>query len=104
MGIFDFLKSGKKQQLSDALADGALIVDVRSASEFSSGHVTGSSNIPLEQVGSHFKKWQQDNETIIFCCASGIRSGKAANQARSAGITALNGGGWVSLRKVVSIV
>ena len=37
------------------------------------------------------------NKSIIFCCASGVRSGQATSIAKFRGIESHNGGGWRSL-------
>lgn len=100
MGIFSFFRKGnKKQAIVEAVAHGAMIVDVRSAGEFQSGHVAGAVNVPLPEVESHFSKWAAAGKTVVFCCASGIRSGTASKKAVNAGLTAFNGGGWQSLNQ-----
>ena len=47
-------QSAREEALRDAIARGALAVDVRSASEFAAGHLRGSINVPL---GSSFLGW-----------------------------------------------
>jgi len=37
------------------------------------------------------------NKPIVFCCASGMRSGSAASMLKREGIEAYNGGSWVNL-------
>ncbi|MGB3468710.1 MAG: rhodanese-like domain-containing protein [Cyclobacteriaceae bacterium] len=102
MGIFDFLnQNNKAENIKDFLEANAVVVDVRSASEYAGGHIDNSVNIPLDTVGDHFGKWSKDKTQVIFCCASGMRSGTAAKKAKSAGVNAINGGGWTSLRKKV---
>ena len=76
---------------------GAYIVDVRTLDEFNSGNIKGSTNIPLGTIKSKIKKIEKLNKAVIFCCASGIRSGKATSIAKAKGIEAYNGGGWRSL-------
>ncbi|MCF8423717.1 MAG: rhodanese-like domain-containing protein, partial [Bacteroidia bacterium] len=56
--------------LSQLIKDGAIIVDVRSKAEFATGHVKGSINIPLEQIGTSVEKLKSHNH-IITCCRSG---------------------------------
>lgn len=102
MGLFDFLGFGKKkEQLAAALQAGAVIIDVRSPGEFQGGHVKGAKNYPLEGVGKHFSELKKKGKPVVFCCASGMRSGNATQQAKSAGLEAYNGGGWSALNKVV---
>ena len=79
------------------LNDGACIIDVRTLSEFNSGNIVGSKNIPLHNIKLNIKKLEKLNKVVIFCCASGIRSGQATSIAKSKGIEAYNGGGWRSL-------
>ena len=103
MGLFSFLGSGKKKKaIDEAIAAGALIVDVRSPGEFQSGHVAGAENIPLQAIDKHLSRWQSTGRMIIFCCASGMRSGSAAQKASKAGIAAINGGGWKGLERMLN--
>lgn len=81
------------------IAEGAYIVDVRTAREFSGGKIIDSKNVPLDKIKSKLKKMQQINKPVIFCCASGMRSGQATSIAKANGIEAYNGGGWSSLNR-----
>ena len=51
MGLFSAI-FGKtdNSQLSEAIKDGAFLVDVRTPDEFSAGSVKGAINIPLDKV------------------------------------------------------
>jgi len=56
----------------------ALVIDVREANEFASGHVLGAKNVPLarmETAGADFMK-KKDRPVIVYC-DGGDRSGKA---------------------------
>lgn len=87
-----------KINYSELVKNGAIIVDVRSKNEFSSGNIPGSLNIPLDQIGTNLGKLSDKNKTIITCCASGMRSAAAKNVLKSKGYTNVhNGGGWYSL-------
>lgn len=78
---------------------GAVIVDVRSKSEFAGGHVKGSINIPLDTLPHNLNKLKDKNKPVITCCASGMRSASAKGILKSSGYTEVhNGGGWMSLR------
>jgi phage shock protein E len=77
---------------------GALILDVRTPSEFKSGHIKGAVNVPLQVLDQQLTKLDK-NETIITCCASGMRSGSAKNLLQSNGFVVHNGGGWQSLQR-----
>lgn len=97
MGIFSNL-FGKNKQLQEFIEKDAIILDVRTKVEFAGGAIKGSKNIPVQQLPqrlSEVKKW---NKPVIACCASGMRSSKAASILNQNGIEAINGGGWSSLQ------
>lgn len=80
--------------LKELIKDGALIVDVRTPSEFACGHAKGSVNIPLDKVATQLAKFR-DKKNIIVCCQSGGRSGQAKVILEKNGISnVVNGGGW----------
>ncbi len=83
---------------SEVMKTGAIIVDVRSAQEYQSGHIKGSVNIPLDKLVHNFSKLKDKNKPIITCCASGMRSASAKSILQNNGYTEVyNGGGWNSL-------
>ncbi|MEL7530858.1 MAG: rhodanese-like domain-containing protein [Bacteroidota bacterium] len=96
--MLDFLKnilgSGPKVDIGEWIQNGAVIIDVRTPREFKGGHVKGSQNIPLNEIGGKIEKIKKMNKAVITCCASGARSGSAASKLRAAGIEAVNGGPW----------
>ena len=99
MGMFSFIFGNKRKKIQDYVQRGAVIVDVRSKGEYLGGAISGSKNIPLQQIGikaTEIKKW---NKPVILCCSSGMRSGSAAGILKGKGVEAMNGGGWISLSK-----
>lgn len=103
--MFAFLKklfgSGNKEQILDLLRQRAIILDVRTVGEFKQGHVKGSVNVPLDQLRGQLNRLKKQQKPIVACCATGRRSGMAAGMLREAGITAVNGGGWQSVRNLI---
>tara|TARA_B100000700_G_C14905596_1_gene789545 strand:+ start:752 stop:1063 length:312 start_codon:yes stop_codon:yes gene_type:complete len=97
MSIFKKIFENNIVDFNQLLKDGACIIDVRTSEEFSSGNIMDSKNIPLDEIKSNIKKIEKLNKAVIFCCASGIRSGQATSIAKSKGIEAYNGGGWKDL-------
>lgn len=100
MGIFSAL-FGKKEKvdLGQLIANGALILDVRTPGEYTTGHIKGSKNVPLDKITIQATKMKKD-QVIITCCASGMRSASAKGILKNAGFTNVhNGGSWTSLRK-----
>ena len=81
------------------LDNGGIIIDVRSEAEFYSGHIENSLNIPLGNLSSKIDQFNDKDQPIITCCASGMRSAGAARILSAKGYTnVVNGGGWSSLQ------
>ena len=95
----------KKQQMTDtntlasALAQGAIVVDVRNPEEYAGGHYLGASNVPLhllaispEAIGA------KPDQTIILYCVSGMRSANAKRILEAAGYrNVLNAGSQANI-------
>ncbi|QDP85108.1 rhodanese-like domain-containing protein [Chryseobacterium sp. SNU WT5] len=97
--MFDFIKklfAGTTVDFKELIRNGAQIIDVRTPSEFSGGHIKQSKNIPLQQLKSEMKKLDL-KKPIITCCASGMRSSSAKAILEQNGFQVYNGGGWSSL-------
>jgi rhodanese-related sulfurtransferase len=93
---------GPSVDYSKLISDGAIIVDVRTPSEYLSGHIKGSVNIPLDNFKSGIGKLKK-GKAVITCCASGMRSAAAKNLLSNSGFTEVyNGGGWMSLQRKIS--
>lgn len=92
MNMFQSLFGGAAAGLKEIIEQGAYLVDVRTPGEFMSGHVKGSVNIPLDSVSTHFSKFKNKNNIIVFC-HSGSRSEQAKMILQRNGITnVINGG------------
>ncbi len=62
-----------------AMVDGgALLLDVRTPSEFASAHVAGAVNIPVQELDGRLEELGDDPQrTIVVYCRSGVRSARA---------------------------
>ena len=90
----------KKATLVAKLAAGAHVIDVRSKSEFASGHYSGAVNIPVDTLASQTKKLGALDRPIVVYCASGGRSSQAAGILAGAGFTDVtNAGSLASMPK-----
>lgn len=68
----------------------AHIVDVREVAEFASGHLPEAKNIPVSKLTERIAELEKFKEKpIILCCASGMRSSKAAGELKKQGFTRL---------------
>ncbi len=97
MGFLDFIFGSKKRQVDEFLENGAVILDVRSQREWDAGHIENAVHIPLDQLNNRVNEVKKLNKPVVTCCASGVRSAKAAKFLNLNNIEATNGGGWVSL-------
>lgn len=102
MSLFGLFGGGNKEaSIEEYLNDGAVVIDVRSAGEYSSGHVNGSKNIVLDTIPGNVAKIKAMNKKIIAVCRSGARSGQATSFLSEQGIDVLNGGPWQNVAKFV---
>lgn len=92
---------GPKVDLTQVIAQGATIVDVRTKAEYAEGHLKGSINIPLDQLASNVNKLPK-GKPVITCCRSGARSGMAVDMLKGHGLEAYNGGPWTSLKALMT--
>lgn len=81
---------------------GAIVLDVRTKSEFANGHIENSVNIPLSKL--HEKEIPLDKtKTYITCCSHGLRSIKALSLLKEHGFTKVyNGGAWKDLQLIIN--
>ena len=82
--------------IATLITQGAEIIDVRTPTEYAGGHVEGSLNIPLQNIPEYLAD-RTGKHPIVFCCASGGRSGQATAYAKEQGVDAYNGGAWIDV-------
>lgn len=99
--LMNMMGGGNSDAVADAIRNGAVVIDVRTRQEYSGGHVAGSKNIPLQELGQHIASLPK-GKPVVFCCASGGRSGQATSMASQAGIEAYNGGPWTSVNRIAN--
>ncbi|TVL05622.1 hypothetical protein AYI82_17055 [Shewanella algae] len=82
------------------VAQGAMLVDVRTPEEYAEGHLPEAVNIPFEQIAEAFAKQGIAKDTpVVVYCRSGRRSGIAKESLEKAGYQEVyNGGGYDSLK------
>lgn len=92
----------EKTDFAELIKEGAVILDVRSKSEYAGAHIPNSLNIPVDQLPQNLSRLKDKNKTIITCCASGMRSASAKAILKNNGYTNVyNGGGWMGLNNKI---
>lgn len=61
-----------------------IILDVRSAAEYSVGHLPNARNIPLDDLDKRAGELPA-KRPVLLCCANGTRSARAARQLKQGG-------------------
>jgi phage shock protein E len=104
--LFDkyFLGSGTRsirpeKEVAKLINGGAFILDVRTAFEAKDGLAPGATNISLPQLNRHLGELPRDR-TIVTCCKTGGRAGKARDILERNGFKVINGGGCETVRKI----
>jgi rhodanese-related sulfurtransferase len=73
----------------DAVATGALLLDVREPDEFAAGHAPDAKCVPLGELGARLDELT-GTATVVCVCRSGARSAAAAEALTAAGYDAIN--------------
>ena len=88
---------GNKKDYKDLLDQGAIIIDVRTESEYKSGHIKNSINVPLKDLTYRINEFDK-KDNIVTVCAVGIRAESAKKFFESRGYNVANGGRWTNLK------
>lgn len=93
--LSDFFGGGGIKQ---ALRDGGVVIDLRTAYEYDQGHFPRSLNIPIDRIRANVDRIRELNKPVILCCATGSHCREAADVLRNAGVPrVINGGDWQSV-------
>jgi phage shock protein E len=86
------------------LKAGALVIDVRSAGEFVSGHLPGAVNLPVNEVETSWMRRITDkNQVLLVHCQSGVRSSAAKKKLIAIGCTRVfDMGGYARAERIVT--
>ena len=93
----------KNVDIPALIKNGALVIDVRTAGEFSGGHIGGAINIPHNVIADEIAKHKKNKaNTVIVYCHSGARSAAAKRSLEGNGYTTvINGGSLHRMRKIL---
>jgi len=100
--VFDETPAITPTEVTAKLADGWMLLDVRTDEEWAQGRIDGSVHIPMDQVVSRL---DEIGEHVVCVCAVGARSERVAQYLIQQGVDAVNldGGvyGWLAEGKPV---
>jgi len=83
--------------LKEIIANGAIVIDVRTKDEYNDGHLNGSLNIPLDELENSMS-WLIKDVPVVLVCASGSRSEYGKQMLKNNGYEKVfNGGSWDNL-------
>ncbi|WP_165005695.1 MULTISPECIES: rhodanese-like domain-containing protein [unclassified Enterococcus] len=85
--LFQPVKTISIQELQGRLADSPVLLDVRTPSEYRSGHIKQAKNVPLQKINGYNG---EKDKTVYVICQSGMRSKQAAKELTKAGYDVIN--------------
>ena len=75
------------REVSARLADGWMLLDVRTDGEWSQGRIAGAVHIPMDQL---LNRLDEVDDRVVCVCAVGARSGRVAEYLNAHGYDAVN--------------
>ena len=84
---------GSKHKGRELVANGALLLDVRTPAEFRDRHLDGAVNIPVQELAGRVRELGAKERPIVVYCRSGARSASAATLMKNAGYEVVDIGG-----------
>ena len=88
LGYMYMKRSGQisSKEAIEYLREGAMLIDVRSASEFESGHILQAHNMPIDRIDVLVPSAVRDkNKVLLLHCSTGVRSGLAKKKLEELG-------------------
>ena len=79
--------SVRPTEVSDKLADGWMLLDVRTEGEWADGRIAGAVHIPMDELMS---RMDEVGDRVVCVCAVGARSGRVAEYLNAQGYEAVN--------------
>ena len=87
MAFFDFLRGPDIDQGAKEYSktEGAVLLDVRTPQEYRAGHIPGSKNVPLQEIGRISTAVSRKDTPLFVYCHSGARSRQAVGELQRIG-------------------
>ncbi|HEV8503954.1 MAG TPA: rhodanese-like domain-containing protein [Chitinophagaceae bacterium] len=100
MSLLSILGLGNGK-IKEALRRGAIIIDIRTASEFDRGKVRDSINIPIDRININLKRIVQMKGPIIICSNSDSENERVIDVLKANDVKEIyNGGSWTRLWRI----
>jgi len=99
MGLLDFIFGTNKTKIKEFLKNHTIILDVKTPREWATRHIEDALHIPLIQLRDRTNEIKKLSKPVITYYKSGARSAKAASYLNLQNIAAVNGKGWLKLKK-----
>jgi phage shock protein E len=100
MNILSIIGLGNNK-IKEALRRGAIIIDVRTASEFDQGKVRGSINIPTDRIDINLRRIAHMHRPIIICSDSDSENERVISFLKANGVKEIyNGGHWTRMLNI----
>ncbi|WP_439881853.1 rhodanese-like domain-containing protein [Pontibacter sp. MBLB2868] len=100
-GPVEVKKLTAEQYKNQKMTNKAVLLDVRTPEEYATGHLDGAANVDYRggDFAQEMQNWDK-NKVYYLYCASGNRSGKAAELLKEAGFKHIyNIGGYSTLKE-----
>lgn len=101
--MFGIFRSKRKDKINRYIKEGAVLLDVRSISEFETNHIEGSINAPVQSMDKYLEQLDKEKPIITYC-ARGGRSTLAASKLRRKGYRVVDGGGIKNMRRQLKAI
>jgi len=89
-------------KLKEALRRGAIVIDIRTASEFDREKVSDSINIPIDRININLRRIVQMNRPIIICSNSDSENERVIDVLKANGVREIyNGGNWTKMWRMM---
>jgi phage shock protein E len=106
VGYMAMKRSGQisPKEAAEYLKNGAMVIDVRSAGEFDSGHIIHAQNLPLDRIEMTAVSVVRDrNKVLLLHCSSGARSNAAKKKLVQLGFkNVFNLGSYARAAKIIT--
>ena len=88
--------------IKETLRRGAVVIDIRTASEFDRGKVHDSINIPIDRININLKRIVQMKAPIIVCSNSDSENDRVIDVLKANSVKEIyNGGSWTKLSRMM---